>query len=53
MRQNAREGAAPIEAAASSSRGSIPSNTLCKVSTVNGRLIAMMPRITAGSVYIR
>ncbi len=52
-RRKQRAGAAPMLAAASSSRGSIPSNTLCKVRMVKGRLIEMMPTITAVSVYIR
>jgi len=43
-------GGAPRLKAASSSARSMPSMTLCRVSTMNGRLTAMMPMITAFSV---
>ena len=43
-------GVAPRLNAASSTERSMPSITLCRVSTMNGRFTAVMPMMTAGSV---
>ena len=49
-RRNMVAGGAPRLKAASSTARSMPSITLCSVSTMKGRLTAMMPMITAFSV---
>jgi hypothetical protein len=51
-RQNIRHGPAPRLKAASSSERSMLSMTLCRVSTMKGRLTAMIPMMTAASVYM-
>ena len=51
-RRNVRAGPAPRPSAASSSVASMPSRTLCNVSTMKGRLTAVMPTITAVGVYM-